>query len=318
MIEIQEYDENYVEQISTLITRNLLEINVKDYGVEKVQEMAKDFTVEKLKDALKNRKKVFVAIKDNEVVGTAGIDVSWYNPDEYYILTVFVKPENHGEGIGRLLIKAIEDYAIHSNFKKLIIPASITAHEFYYKLGYRYKDDQKILNEENMYLMEKTFELEYRKIKQEELPETLNLVRKVFDEFESPYYSKEGVLSFYKFIDINNILEQYTNSSLYFYGCFVNDTIVGMIAIKDFIHISLLFVDKQYHKQGIARNLFDHIIEISQEKNPSLKPITVNSSPYAVKFYHKLGFSNVSSEQVVDGIKFTPMELKIENIRNEI
>ena len=26
----------------------------------------------------------------------------------------------------------------------------------------------------------------------------------------------------------------------------------------------------------------------------------------------KLGFSNVSSEQVVDGIKFTPMELKIE------
>ena len=311
MIEIKEYDETYVEQISTIIIRNLLEINVKDYGVEKVQEMAKDFTVEKLKDTLKNRKKVFVAIKNNEVVGTAGIDVSWYNPDEYYILTVFVKPENHGEGIGRLLIKAIEDYAIHSNFKKLIIPASITAHEFYYKLGYRYKDDQKILNEKNMYLMEKTFQLQYREIKQEELPETLDLVRKVFDEFESPYYSKEGVSSFYKFIDINNILEQYTNSSLYFYGCFVNDTIVGMIAIKDFIHISLLFVDKQYHKQGIARNLFDHIIEISQEKNPSLKTITVNSSPYAVEVYHKFGFIDVSSEQVVDGIRFTPMELKL-------
>ena len=95
MIEIKEYDETYVEQISTIIIRNLLEINVKDYGVEKVQEMAKDFTVEKLKDTLKNRKKVFVAIKNNEVVGTAGIDVSWYNPDEYYILTVFVKPENY-------------------------------------------------------------------------------------------------------------------------------------------------------------------------------------------------------------------------------
>ena len=304
MIEIKEYNENYVEQISTIIIRNLLEINVKDYGVEKVQELAKDFTVEKLKDALKNRKKVFVAIKDN-------IDASWYNPDEYYILTVFVKPEKHGEGIGRLLIKAIENYAIHSNFRKLIIPASITAHEFYYKLGYRYKDDQKILNEDNMYLMEKTFELEYREIKQEELPETLNLVRKVFDEFEAPYYSKEGVSSFYKFIDINNILEQYTNSSLYFYGCFVNNIIVGMIAVKDFVHISLLFVDKQYHKQGIARSLFDHIMEICKEKNPSLKTITVNSSPYAVKFYHKLGFSNVSSEQVVDGIRFVPMELNL-------
>ena len=130
------------------------------------------YTVEKLKNTLKNRKKVFVAIKDNDVVGTAGIDVSWYNPDEYYVLTVFVKPENHGEGIGRLLIKTIENYAIHSNFKKLIIPASITAHEFYYKLGYRYKDNRKVLNEENMYLMEKTFQLEYREIKQKELPET--------------------------------------------------------------------------------------------------------------------------------------------------
>ena len=312
MIEIKEYNETYVEQISTIIIRNLLEINVKDYGVEKVQEMAKDFTVEKLKDTLKNRKKVFVAIKNNEVVGTAGIDVSWYNPDEYYILTVFVKPENHGEGIGRLLIKAIEDYAIHSNFKKLIIPASITAHEFYYKLGYRYKDNQKVLNEENMYLMEKSFQLEYKEIKQEELPETLELVHKVFDEFEAPYYSEEGIASFYKFIDINNMSEQYSNGSLYFYGCFVNDIIVGMIAVKDFVHISLLFVDKHYHRQGIARSLFDHIIQICKEKNPSLKMITVNSSPYAVDVYHKLGFSNVSSEQVVDGIKFTPMELKIE------
>ena len=57
MIEIKEYDETYVEQISTIVIRNLLEVNVKDYGMEKVQEMAKDFTVEKLKDALKNRKK---------------------------------------------------------------------------------------------------------------------------------------------------------------------------------------------------------------------------------------------------------------------
>ena len=311
MIEIKEYNETYVEQISTIVIRNLLEVNVKDYGVEKVHEMAKDFTVEKLKNTLKNRKKVFVAIKDNKVVGTAGIDVSWYNPDEYYVLTVFVKPENHGEGIGHLLIKAIENYAIHSNFKKLIIPASITAHEFYYKLGYRYKDNRKVLNEENMYLMEKTFQLKYREIKQEELSKTLDLVRKVFDEFEAPYYSEEGVASFYAFIDMDNMSEQYTNGSLYFYGCFVDNILVGMIAVKDFIHISLLFVDKQYHKQGIARNLFDHIIQVCREKNPCLKVITVNSSPYAVEVYHKFGFFDVSSEQVVDGIRFTPMKLSL-------
>ncbi len=311
MIKIQEYEEKYVEQISTIIIRNLLEVNVKDYGVEEVEKMKNQFTVEKLKDTLKNRKKVFVAIKDNEVVGTAGIDVSWYNPDEYWILSVFVKPENHGEGIGSLLIKHIEDYAIHFNLRKLIIPASITAHGFYYKLGYRYKDNKKELNEENMYLMQKTFELEYRKIKKEELQEALNLVRRVFDEFEAPYYSEQGVNSFYKFIDIKNMLAQYINGSLYFYGCFVNDTIVGMVAAKDFVHISLLFVDKYYHKQGIARKLFADVLQVCRSHNPSLNVVTVNSSSYAVDVYHRFGFVDVSSEQEVDGVRFTPMRLEL-------
>ena len=152
----------------------------------------------------------------------------------------------------------------------------------------------------------------YRKIEKEELQETLNLVRKVFDEFEAPYYSEEGVASFYKFIDINNMLEQYENCSLYFYGCFVNDTIVGMIAVRDFVHISLLFVDKHYHKQGVARTLFNNVMKLCKEKKPLLKSITVNSSPYAVGFYYKLGFVDISSEQTVDGIKFMPMRLEIE------
>ena len=76
------------------------EINSKDYGIEKTNEMAKDFAVEKLKDTFKNRKKVYVALINNEVVGTAGLDKSWYSDDEYWILTVFVKPENQGQGIG--------------------------------------------------------------------------------------------------------------------------------------------------------------------------------------------------------------------------
>ena len=311
MIEVKEYDEKYVEQISNIITRNLLEVNSKDYGIESVMKMAKDFTVDKLKDTLKNRTKVFVALKDDEVVGTASIDLSWYNPDEYWILSVFVKPENHCEGIGKLLIKSIEKYAINSNFKKLIIPASITANEFYHKLGYNYKDNKKVLNSENLYLMEKTFQLNFRKIEKEEIQDSLDLVHRVFDEFEAPFYPQKGVQSFYNFIRVDNILPQYLNDSLYFYGCFVDDTIVGMIAVRDFIHISLLFVDKHYHKQGIAKHLFNDTIDYCKIHNPSLKNITVNSSPYAIEVYHKLGFVDTSSAQTVDGITYTPMKMVI-------
>ena len=38
------------------------------------------------------------------------------------------------------------------------------------------------------------------------------------------------------------------------------------------------------------------------------KEITVNSSRYAVGFYHKLGFTDVEKEQLTDGIRYTPMK----------
>ena len=157
MLKIVEYDKKYIEQISKIIIQNLLTVNSKDYGMERVKKMAEDFTVEKLQNSLSKRKKVFVALIDDNVVGTAGIDKSWNSDDEYWILTVFVKPENHGQGIGKKLIEKVEEYATTLPVKKLIIPASITAHEFYYKLGYKYKDGKKELNDEHMYIMEKNF-----------------------------------------------------------------------------------------------------------------------------------------------------------------
>ena len=157
MLKIVEYKERYLEQISNLIIQDLLTVNSNDYGIERVKKMAEDFTVEKLQNSLSKRKKVFVALIDDNVVGTAGIDKSWNSDDEYWILTVFVKPENHGQGIGKKLIGKIEEYATSLPIKKLVIPASITAHEFYYKLGYKYKDGKKELNDEDMYIMEKNF-----------------------------------------------------------------------------------------------------------------------------------------------------------------
>ena len=157
MLKIIEYKEKYLEQISNLIIQDLLTVNSNDCGIERVKKMAEDFTVEKLQNSLSKRKKVFVALIDDNVVGTAGIDKSWNSDDEYWILTVFVKPENHGQGIGKKLIGKIEEYATSLPIKKLVIPASITAHEFYYKLGYKYKDGKKELNDEDMYIMEKNF-----------------------------------------------------------------------------------------------------------------------------------------------------------------
>lgn len=156
MIEIKEYEEKYAESISKIVIQNLFEINSKDYGMEYVKKTAEKFTIPEIQKNFPKRTKVFVGIENDTIVGTAGIDKSWYNDDgEYWILTVFVDVEHHKKGIGRMLIDEIEKYAKQIKAKKLVIPASIAGCEFYYKLGYEYTNGKKELNDNQMHIMEK-------------------------------------------------------------------------------------------------------------------------------------------------------------------
>ena len=134
MITITPYYDKYAESMSRIIIQNLMEINSKDYGIEFCKNSAKDFTPEKIKEDFKKRTKVFVALENDIVVGTAGLDKSWYNDEgEYYILSVFVDVSHHKQGIGRILMQKVEEFAKEKNVKRLVIPASIAGAEFYHK-----------------------------------------------------------------------------------------------------------------------------------------------------------------------------------------
>ena len=137
----------------------------------------------------------------------------------------------------------------------------------------------------------------------------LQLVRDVHEEFEAYQYSAEGVREFQNFIEYSNYKRLLDNSELKMWGCFHNDEIIGMIATKQLFHISLLFVDKKYHRQGIARALYQKIIE-ECSKNEECFEIFVNSSLYAVEAYKRLGFVATDTEQIKNGIRFVPMKHK--------
>ena len=85
---------------------------------------------------------------------------------------------------------------------------------------------------------------------------------------------------------------------------------LGMISLREKIHISLLFVDGDYHCNGIGRALIKFVAEYVLTEE-GVDRLTVNSSPYAIDFYHRLGFRDTHKETVADGIKFTPMELRL-------
>ena len=134
-----------------------------------------------------------------------------------------------------------------------------------------------------------------RPLREAEIPAASALVRRVFAEFEAPDYAQDGIDVFHRFIAPEALTEQ-----------FRQDTLAGVAAVRNRSHISLLFVDASCHRQGIARALFSAVRDFCRT-DPAVSRITVNSSPYAVEIYRRLGFTATDAERVTDGIRFTPM-----------
>lgn len=144
-----------------------------------------------------------------------------------------------------------------------------------------------------------------RKLFEKDLPEALELVWSVFSRFEAPEYTQEGIRVFRDFIDPDPIARMLDSGVLRFWGAISQGKIVGVIAIRGTSHISLLFVDPNYHRKGIARTLVSEVERFATLMN--CNTITVNSSPYAVAFYERLEFRAISGEREKQGIRFTPM-----------
>lgn len=84
--------------------------------------------------------------------------------------------------------------------------------------------------------------------------------------------------------------------------------IVGFVALRAQKHLYHLFVDKQYHRQGIATALW----EVARQEalaagNPGV--FTVNASNYALPVYQKMGFVQTGPMQFKSGLYYNPMQL---------
>ena len=135
----------------------------------------------------------------------------------------------------------------------------------------------------------------------EERKAALELAWKAFCEFESLDYAPEGTKEFRQTLQNEAYL-----ADLRYYGAFDGEKLIGLLAICERQnHICFFFVDGEYHRCGIGTKLFKRM----REDFPS-QSITLNSSPYGLPFYRALGFKETDSEQIVNGIRFTPMEYK--------
>jgi len=77
--------------------------------------------------------------------------------------------------------------------------------------------------------------------------------------------------------------------------------------VLNYNHLSLLFVDEEYHHRGIGRDLMRRMCEYLK-KEEGERYMSLKAAPYAVEFYRKLGFHAVHEEEAFSGIRVTPME----------
>lgn len=139
-----------------------------------------------------------------------------------------------------------------------------------------------------------------RRLPPELLPAACDLVWQVFCRFEVPEYSQEGIAEFQRTLEDMEALRH-----MPFYGAFHAGELVGVLAMRKPQHISLFFVKEAWHRQGVGLLLFD-----AMRRDYAEETFTVNSSPYAVEVYRNLGFVPTDTEQLTNGIRYTPMRFE--------
>lgn len=147
-----------------------------------------------------------------------------------------------------------------------------------------------------------------------EFDQVIRVTWETFLEFEAPDYDENGINQFKNDIIVNESFKDACMSGKNIvWGAFDSAALVGVMVIRERSHIALCFVQKEYQRKGVATQLFYTFLEEVKKQDPAIGKITVNSSPYGIPFYHRVGFVDTNTEQTIDGIRFTPMVYTVSN-----
>ena len=143
-----------------------------------------------------------------------------------------------------------------------------------------------------------------RLAKHEDIVPALDLAWRMFVKYDSPDYGAEHTERMRVAIeDRLNELSIYKERLLVV--ALADNKVVGMLETYGANRISLLFVDSEYQRKGIATALMNKIA--SELKMRGYDRIVLNSSPYGLAFYIHYGFAIVEEEKNAETPWKTPM-----------
>lgn len=147
-------------------------------------------------------------------------------------------------------------------------------------------------------------ECEIRFATEVDIPAALDLAWRMFVKYDSSDYGTEHTERMREAIDDRlKDLSIYTQRLLLV--ALVDGKVVGMIETYGTNRVSLLFVDSEYHRKGIATALMSKIA--GELKTRGYDKIVLNSSPHGLPFYKRFGFTVVEDEKNPETPWKTPM-----------
>jgi GNAT superfamily N-acetyltransferase len=116
--------------------------------------------------------------------------------------------------------------------------------------------------------------------------------------------SGKGADRFLESITSQAVKNYIISDNIYYIAAFHHHELAGVAALKDGSHLLHLFVSSKYQRQGLARKLWS---AVQAGATVEINEFTVNSTPYAVPFYERLGFRSTGPRTEKNGIAFIPM-----------
>ena len=135
---IRPLEEKYLYDMQNLFRSTVLNVNIKDYTKEEVEDWAScGDDIKHWKEILFNNQFIGVFDKQNNLIGYSSMNKNGY------MHSMFVHPDWQGKGIAALLLSEVEKIAREYEVKEITSEVSKTARPFFEHKGYVVECEQK-------------------------------------------------------------------------------------------------------------------------------------------------------------------------------
>lgn len=147
--------------------------------------------------------------------------------------------------------------------------------------------------------------MEIRELNIEQLPEAIDLAKRVFDVAFGDNIDPNMRFFFIDYARVEKLQPQMENKEVILFGAYEGDTLMGVSAMQRAGHITMLYVDAPYLRRGVSKALLAQMYKYANEVL-KVDLVTTSVFPYRnVELFKKQGF--VIGKDFVSGMPYVPM-----------